>query len=316
MIRLGVFILFMLIHGYSSAMIEVKEFGNNPGKLRMFIHIPENLSSNAPMVVALHGCSQTAEELAQLTGWNELADKYGFVVLYPEQRSVNNMSSCFNWFMMKDIEGDKGESESIRSMMDKAALMTSINSELIYTYGVSAGAAMANSLMITHPEAFAGGAILAGGAHRSAENAMQAMQVMMYPKDRTVSEWGKKIPNTVSFDHLPKVVVVQGSKDNVVDPANAIEIIDQWCFAYDINPNDQQVDTTFVVSKIVERSYLKDKKGAESIVYFSIEGLGHKIPVDPGENIGQGGQTGMFAEDIDFFSTYYIAVEFGLIRTL
>lgn len=316
MIRYSAFILSFALHLHSFAMKEVEDFGDNPGKLRMFIHIPKNVPENAPLVVALHGCSQTAEELAELTGWNELADKYGFVVLYPEQRSVNNMSSCFNWFMMKDIEGDRGESESIRSMMDKAALMTSINSELIFTYGVSAGAAMANSLMITHPESFAGGAILAGGAHRSAENTMQAMQVMMYPKDRTVSEWGKKIPKNVSFDHLPKVIVIQGSKDNVVDPSNAQEIIDQWCFAYDLTPDSRRVDTSFNVNSEVERSYLKDKRGYESIVYFSMEGLGHKIAVDPGEQVNQGGQTGMFAEDIDFFSTYYIALEFGLISPL
>lgn len=297
-------------------MHEVEDFGNNPGKLRMYIHIPKNLPEKAPIVVALHGCSQTAEELAELTGWNVLADKYGFVVVYPEQRSMNNVSSCFNWFMMKDIEGDRGESESIRSMMDKAAMLTSVNSELIFVYGVSAGAAMANSLMITHPDSFAGGAILAGGAHRSAENSMQAMQVMMYPKDRTVSDWGKKIPDNVSFDRLPKVLVVQGTRDNVVDPANAQEIIDQWCYAYDLNPDQMVVDSSFTINEKVHRSYLTSKSGQQGIVFFSIDDLGHKIAVDPGDKVFHGGTTGMFAEDVDFFSTYYIAVEFGLISPL
>lgn len=297
-------------------MKEVEDFGNNPGKLRMYIHIPKNLPEKAPIVVALHGCSQTAEELAELTGWNVLADKYGFVVVYPEQRSMNNVSSCFNWFMMRDIEGDRGESESIRSMMDKAAMLTSVNSELIFVYGVSAGAAMANSLMITHPDSFAGGAILAGGAHRSAENSMQAMQVMMYPKDRTVSDWGKKIPDNVSFDRLPKVLVFQGTRDNVVDPANAQEIIDQWCYAYDLNPDQMVVDSSFTINDKVHRSYLTSKSGQQGIVYFSIDDLGHKIAVDPGDKVFQGGTTGMFAEDVDFFSTYYIAVEFGLIPPL
>lgn len=313
--RFIILINLLICSSFLRAFEEVEEFGENPGKLRMYIHIPQNVKENAPMVVALHGCSQSAEELARLTGWNDLADRYGFIVIYPEQRTVNNISSCFNWFMMKDIEGTKGESESIRNMMDKAALLASIDANRIYVYGVSAGAAMANSLMATYPESFAGGAILAGGAHRSAENSMQAMQVMMYPKDRTVSEWGDKFPNK-EFGRLPKVVVVQGEDDQVVDPRNAIELIDQWSYAYDVNPDSLKRDASFQVNERVKRSVIKSKEGADGIVYYSIEGLGHKIAVDPGKEINQGGTTGMFAVDIDFYSTYYLATEFGLTDSL
>ena len=73
-------LVFILLHSYrttaqDSLLTEVEKFGNNPGHLRMFIHAGKNANANTkPLVVVLHGCGQTASEVAQLTGWNKLAD--------------------------------------------------------------------------------------------------------------------------------------------------------------------------------------------------------------------------------------------------
>ena len=61
------------------------------------------------MVVVLHGCTQSAAKVAEQSGWNVLADKHGFVVIYPEQKFSNNTSGCFNWFYSKDIDPKSGE---------------------------------------------------------------------------------------------------------------------------------------------------------------------------------------------------------------
>ena len=90
---------------YSSNLKEVDNFGSNPGNLKMFVfNTSQNDSSKLPLVVVLHGCGQNAEDAAELTGWNKLADLNHFVVLYPKQKLLNNSSLCFNWFYKKDIE--------------------------------------------------------------------------------------------------------------------------------------------------------------------------------------------------------------------
>src|SRR5580692_10362232 len=73
-------------------------FAPNPGNLRMFRYLPRGLKHGAPLVVALHGCGQTASAYDTGTGWSRLADRLGFALLAPEQKAVNNPNTCFNWF--------------------------------------------------------------------------------------------------------------------------------------------------------------------------------------------------------------------------
>lgn len=301
-----------LVHNLC-AMEEITNFGDNPGKLRMYLYVPSDAKGPMPLVVALHGCSQNAEELAEISGWNELADRYGFAVLYPEQRSGNNMTTCFNWFLPNDSEGDGGELASIRSMMDYAAQLIAIDGERIFTYGLSAGAAMANSLLANDPAGFAGGAIFAGGAHGSATNAWQGMQVMMNPENLSPEEWKRRIPGKLEKGNLPKVIIVQGTKDYVVDPRNAQELIDQWSAAHGTDNVENGVDEAYTGNQSIQRLYYSSEFEQEAVVFYSIIGLGHQLAVDPGTGARQGGQTGAFAVDLDFYSTWYIAKDFGLI---
>src|SRR4051812_13556346 len=75
---------------------------NNPGNLAMVRHVPDGLPAGRPVVVALHGCTQTASTYGTGSGWVELADRLRFTVLLPEQQTSNNISRCFNWFERGD----------------------------------------------------------------------------------------------------------------------------------------------------------------------------------------------------------------------
>jgi len=77
-----------------------ESFSKNKGNLKMYNYVPENLpeSTRVPLVFVLHGCTQSAEQIASETGWNKLADSLHFIVVYPEQRMINNVGKCFNFF--------------------------------------------------------------------------------------------------------------------------------------------------------------------------------------------------------------------------
>jgi poly(3-hydroxybutyrate) depolymerase len=87
-------------------LTELTSFGDNPGQLKGYSYMPADLPSGAPLVVALHGCSQAACDYDNETGWTVLADKLKFALLFSEQRKLNfepwgysgNPANCFSWW--------------------------------------------------------------------------------------------------------------------------------------------------------------------------------------------------------------------------
>src|SRR5690349_7722552 len=101
----------------AQGLTQVTGFGTNPGNLLMFTHVPANLPANAPLVVVMHGCTQSASAM-EASGWSAASDAQGFFVVYAQQQSSNNSSSRFNWFVSGDITRGQGEALSIKQMVD------------------------------------------------------------------------------------------------------------------------------------------------------------------------------------------------------
>lgn len=80
----------------------LKGFGTNPGSLLAGTYIPSSFPKNGPLVVALHGSTQTAESYNNGSGWSTLADELGVALLFPGQKRSNNAVGGFNWFKLSD----------------------------------------------------------------------------------------------------------------------------------------------------------------------------------------------------------------------
>ena len=158
-----------------SHLVEVTAFGPNPGNLLMRTYVPENLARSSPLVVVLHGCTQTAAGYDYGAGWSTLADRYGFALLFPEQRQANNQRLCFNWFQPGDMERERGEPLSIRQMIARMTRDHDTDSSRVFVTGLSAGGAMTAVMLATYPELFAGGAIVAGLPYGCATNVQEAL---------------------------------------------------------------------------------------------------------------------------------------------
>ena len=111
----------------------------------MLSYAPERLAPGAPLVVALHGCGQTAAAYDHGAGWSELADRLRFVVLAPEQRQANNFNGCFSWFQPGDTSRDHGEAASIRQMIARAIADHDLDPRRVFITGLSAGGAIDRS---------------------------------------------------------------------------------------------------------------------------------------------------------------------------
>lgn len=293
---------------------KIVQFGENPGNLNMYVRTPKAADNNSklPLVVVLHGCTQSAEEALELAGWNDLADRFQFVVLLPEQKRANNVSKCFNWFLNEDVDPVNGEAASIQQMIAYTLENYQVDSTSVFITGVSAGAVMATALMVNNSCLFRAGAILSGGPIGYAKNALTGYQLMKNPPNYSPEEWAKFLPENNS-KCVPRMVVMHGTEDELVNFKNAEELVDQWRgftqFQY-LKPIDIY---RFDGNELVDKRIYENDQGDAVICFYTIKKLGHALAVDPGNKPHQGGRVAKYAADIDFFSTYYILRDFGLI---
>jgi poly(hydroxyalkanoate) depolymerase family esterase len=283
---------------------ELSGFGANPGNLRMFVYAPEQLPPNPPLVIALHGCSQTADEFDYGTGWTSLADRLGFVVVYPQQQPSNNPKNCFSWFLPGDIARGQGEALSIREMVGHATRTFATDRRKVFVTGLSAGGAMASVMLATYPDIFAAGAIIAGLPYGCANNVEQAFQAMFTEQRHAAHALGDRVRGASGHrGPWPRISVWHGTSDPIVKPCNGEDIIRQWSNVHGLS------DTCSYQGLIGGhmRRVWNDADGEPLIEAFSIRGMAHGVPLatTPG---GEGcGAAGAFFLESGISSTHHIA---------
>jgi poly(hydroxyalkanoate) depolymerase family esterase len=217
----------------SAGLVEVSEFGTNPGRLSMFIHLPPDPPQpNAPLIVLLHGCGQTAAKFARDTGWIDLADRLGIPLVLPEQSEANNRGHCFNWFRPMHTGRGLGEALSIQQMVDIALQRFGSDPRRVFVAGLSAGGAMTSALLAAYPDVFAGGGVVAGlpvGAANSVTEALRRMaQADLAPSPAVWADKARRAAPVGYAGPWPRLSIWRGEADRVVDPDNARLLALQW----------------------------------------------------------------------------------------
>ncbi|MCB9197141.1 MAG: PHB depolymerase family esterase [Flavobacteriales bacterium] len=299
-------------------IVSIKELDHNPGNLKGSLYIPPKLKNNnkkKPLIVMLHGCNQTPQQMMDITGIQKYADSLEFYILLPEQKMLNNPSRCFNWFNEEDYSyKENGEGRSIINMINyvKGNYQVDVNS--IHLIGLSAGAAMANALMVHFPDIFHSGAILAGGPTGNADNMLDAMKVMKGDITKTVDEYSSDCEHCKKFKRFPKVMIVHGTDDAVVDYQSALECQKQWSAFWKKEIRDTIYNSHYLNNDRLSTVIQTDSMGKEIIKLVTIKDFGHKVAQFRGDCFGQSGKEGLFAEDIHYNVTIDIINFFGLIK--
>ena len=291
-------------------LVEVTGFGSNPGELRMYAYVPDDLPANAPLVVVLHGCTQSAGSYNKGAGWSTLADRHGFALLFPQQQWNNNPLRCFNWFKPEDNERERGEPLSITQMVDRMAIDHGIDRRRVFVNGTSSGGAMTTVLLATYPEVFAGGAVLSGVPYRTAKGLQEGLESIFQGRCRSGREWGDLVRAASSHQGpWPKLSVWHGDADTAVKPVNAEEIIKQWTDVHglDANPTMQMTVAGY------PRRVWQGPDGEELIESYTITGMSHGAALDPGAEPHQCGTAAPFFNAVGISSTHRIADFWGLL---
>ncbi|RFC62104.1 esterase [Fulvimarina endophytica] len=184
------------------------EAGSRPYRL----YVPASLDERhepVPLLVMLHGCTQSPDDFARGTRMNTLAERDGFLVLYPGQTKSANMSKCWNWFSPADQRRGTGEPAIIAGMVREVMANHAVDPARVFAAGLSAGGAAAAILGQNYPDLFAAIGVHSGLACGAAKDMPSAFAAM---KGQGAGPGGgRAIP----------AIVFQGSADTTVAPANA-----------------------------------------------------------------------------------------------
>lgn len=262
--------------GAAGGVLErTEDFGSNPGQLAMLSYRPERLPRGAPLVVVLHGCTQTAEAYAVNAGWTALADRFGFMVVAPQQSPSNNPNRCFNWFSPGDVRRGEGEAASIAAMVGHALQAHDLDSDRVFVTGLSAGGAMAAVMLAVYPDVFVAGAVIAGIAYGVAGNVQQALGVMNHADGRSQAALGALAPRRADGGGFPRLAIWHGDADTVVRRGNAEDLAQQWTALHGLASAPHRVEAV----SFGTRSTWRSADGETALELNIVRGLGHGTPL-------------------------------------
>ena len=286
----------------------LKATGANPGNLKAWCYVPDG-DGPMPLVVVLHGCTQSAAGYDLGSGWSALAQAHRFAVLFPEQGRANNPNLCFIWFSPDDTRRGSGEVLSIREMVAAMVERYPIDRARVFVTGLSAGGAMASALLASYPDVLAGGAIIAGLPAGAAGTMTQAFDRMRGHGHADAA--GSAAHVRGASDHQgpwPTVSVWHGSADATVAPSNAEAILDQWRTLQGLAASPDRIET---LDGAVHREWL-DAGGRIRLEDHRIAGMGHGTPIATAGPTACGSPA-PYMLDVGISSTWHSAGRWGLL---
>jgi acetylxylan esterase len=274
----------------AASLVQVTNFGNNPSSLQMYVYVPNSVTANPPILVALHQCTGSGPEFYSGTEFASLADQYGFIVIYP---SVTRSGSCWDVSSSQALTRNGGSDPvGIMSMITYAEQHYGGNPNRVYVTGASSGAMMTNVMLGDYPDVFKAGAAFMGvpfgcfftGTVDGWNSACADGQVSMTPQ-----AWGNMVRNADPgyTGPRPRVQLWHGTADTTLNYENLGEEIKQWTNVLGVSQTPSSTDTP---QPGWTRTRYDDSSGTVQVEAYSIAGAGHVLP-----------EAGMAAYAISFF---------------
>ena len=189
--------------------------------------LPRQASARA-LVVMLHGCTQSADDMARGTRMNAAAAASGFLVLYAEQTVAAHPLKCWNWYTASQYARDSGEAALLAGLIDSVTRAEGVDARHVALVGMSAGAVMAANLVAAYPERYSALAMHSGLPALSATDAVGAMGAMKNGAAGGDSLGLRALAVMGARARPIPVIVLHGAADKLVAPINLEAVRRQW----------------------------------------------------------------------------------------
>lgn len=259
-------------------------FGERSYKL----FVPKSVTAGqaAPLVVMLHGCTQDPDQFATGTRMNQLAEKEGFLVLYPDQPRSAHMMKCWTWFSPAHQQRGKGEPAAIVGMVEQVAKKHAVDRGAVFAAGLSAGGAMASVLGATYPDVFAAIGVASGLEYAAAASEMEGRSAMSQGGPDPDRAGLKAFQAAAGNARVLPTIVFHGADDRIVAPVNADQALGQWAQTNDLALDGKDNDDIDAVADGKEeaqapngrrytRWFYKDAQGRVMLQKVIVAGMGH-----------------------------------------
>jgi poly(hydroxyalkanoate) depolymerase family esterase len=278
---------------YAASLTEVTSFGSNPGGMRMHIYVPDNRPAGPAIVVAMHGCGGSGPGFYSSSEFASLADRYGFIVIYPSAQQEAGFGKCFDtWSEAAKRRGGGSDPVSIASMVAYAGQQYGGDQNRVYATGSSSGGMMTQHMLAVYPDLFKAGAAFMGVPFNCFANAADyppGGQCTRGAMNRTPQQWGDAVRQAYPgyTGPRPRMQLWHGTNDTLVPYQLLQESIEQWTNVFGLSQTPTSSDTP---QANWNRRRYADTAGTVQVEAYSIQGAGHSLP-----------SSGMAAAAITFF---------------
>ncbi|MFF4505891.1 PHB depolymerase family esterase [Streptomyces sp. NPDC001401] len=261
----------------TATLTEVTDFGANPSNLQMYLYVPDSVTAHPAVVVAVHYCTGSGPAMYNGTEWAQLADTYGFVVIYP---SVTRASKCFDVSSPQALKrGGGSDPVGIKSMIDWVTRTYSADTSRIYATGISSGAMMTNVLLGDYPDVFAAGAAFSGvpfGCFATTDGSEWNSACANGTVTHTPQEWGDLVRTADPgyTGHRPRMQLWHGTEDATLRYPNFGEEIKQWTNVLGVSQTPAATDSPASGWTRTRYGSTGDQAPVEAI---SLQDVGHNL---------------------------------------
>ncbi|WP_421743653.1 PHB depolymerase family esterase [Cellulomonas sp.] len=271
----------------AASLVSVPSFGSNPGQLGMSLFVPDSLPARPAVLVAVHYCTGTAQAMYDGAQFDELATRYGYIVIYPQ---ANRSGSCFDVSSSEALtHGGASDPTSIVSMVRYVQQRYTTDTSRVFVTGVSSGAMMTEVLLATYPDVFAAGSAFSGvPATCFATTSPPPGTTSQAPWNSDCSG-GRRVLTGAQWGDLaraaypgytgarPRVQLWHGSEDTTLSYVNFGEAIKQWTNVLGVSATPASTDSPATGQTRTRYGATGDRAPVEAI---SLQGVGHNLPVD------------------------------------
>ncbi|WP_435149750.1 extracellular catalytic domain type 1 short-chain-length polyhydroxyalkanoate depolymerase [Micromonospora aurantiaca (nom. illeg.)] len=267
---------------YAASLTEVTSFGDNPGRMRMHVYVPDARPARPATVVAMHGCGGSGPGFYSGSEFAGLADRYGFIVIYPSATQQAGFGNCFDtWSDAAKRRGGGSDPVSLISMVRYVQQQYGADPDRVYATGSSSGGMMTNHMLALYPDVFKAGAAFMGVPFNcfagAADYPPGSSQCTGGNMNRTPQQWGDAVRQAYPgyTGPRPRVQLWHGTNDTLVPYSLLQETIEQWTNVFGLSQTPTSTDTP--QSGWNRRRYA-DGTGTVQVEAYSIQGAGHSLP--------------------------------------